>query len=66
MILLMAILYTRRELFELFAVAFVKLVVLADFTPEGIGMVHVVNMRQLMNNNVVAERLWDFHKADIE
>lgn len=39
---------------------------LTDFAPKSVGMVHVINMRELVDNDIVAERLWYFHEADIE
>lgn len=45
---------------------FVAGVVLADLAPEGIGMIHVVKMGELVDNNIVAQDFWDLHETDIE
>ena len=51
---------------EKLAVAAVVRVVRGDFGPESFGVVHVMNMRELMENDIIAERLRNFHEADIE
>lgn len=56
----------RRELLELFAMLFVAGIMFADFCPKGGRVVHMVEVGELMNNDVIAERLGDLHEADIE
>lgn len=45
---------------------FVTGVVATNFSPKGVGMVHVVEMSEFMNDDVIAERLGDLHEADVE
>ena len=44
----MFILYTGRKTLELTAVALVVWVVGTDFGPEGVGMVHVIDVGELV------------------
>ena len=41
-------------------------VVRGDFGPESVGVIHVINMGEFVQDDVVAEWLGDFHEADIE
>ena len=38
----------------------------ADFGPESSGVIHVASVGELVEDDIVAERLWELHKADIE
>ena len=44
----MLLLYTGRKALELTAVALVVWVMLADLGPEGVGMVHVIDVGELV------------------
>ena len=54
------------EHFEAFAMAFVVGVVGGDFGPEGGGMVHVIDVGEFVEDDVVAEGWGEFHEADVE
>ena len=45
---------------------FVIFVVGADFGPKSLGMIHVVEMGELVQDYVVAKWFGDVHEADIE
>ena len=53
-------------MFEKLTVAAIVWIVRGDLGPEGVGVVHVINMRELMEDDVIAEWFRDFHEADIE
>lgn len=55
-----------REGFELAAMFFVSGVVGADFCPEGGGVVHVVEVGELVQNYIIAQDFGDLHKPDIK
>lgn len=59
-------LYSRGEDFELLAVVFVTGVVGGDFGPEGVGVVEMIEVGELVKDDVVAERFGDVHEADVE
>ena len=50
----------------LFAVALVKRIVRTNLSPKLGGMVHMVNMGELVNNYVIAKWFRHFHEANIE
>ena len=56
----------RREKLEVFAMFFVVSVVEGDFFPESGRVIHVVDVGEFVNDNVVAKRFWDVHESDIE
>jgi hypothetical protein len=39
---------------------------LANFTPKGVRMVHVIDVGEFVNDDVIAERFGYFHEADIK
>lgn len=45
---------------------FVAGVMTADFAPESVGVVHMVEMGEFMDNDVVAQDFRNLHKANIE
>ncbi len=54
------------EFFELLAMLFIAGVVSGDFGPKSGGMIEVIKMGELMEDDIVAKRLGDLHEADIE
>ena len=48
------------------AVGLIIRVVGTNFSPKGGGVVHVVEMGELVQDDVVAQRLGGVHEADIE
>ena len=58
--------YSRRESFEFLAVLFVAGIVFSDFCPEIGRVVHMIKMRKLVKDDVVAQRFWYLHETDIE
>lgn len=62
----MIVLETRAIHLELFLVRFVVFVVRCNFGPKGAGMIHMVEMSEFVQDNVIAKRLWDFHEADVK
>ena len=53
-------------MFEKLTVATIVWIVLGDLAPDGFGMVHMINMGEFVENDVIAEWFRDFHEADIE
>lgn len=54
------------ESFELAAVFFVTGVVVGDFSPEGVGVVEMIEVGEFVEDDIVAERLGDVHETDVE
>ena len=46
--------------------AFVAGVVRFDFGPESCGMIHVVDVSEFMQDDVIAKWLGDFHETNIK
>ncbi len=59
-------LYPWIKTLQFFAVVFVVGVVGGNFGPKSGGMIHMVQMGELVENDIVAEDFGDLHEADIE
>ena len=55
------ILYSGRKGFELAAVFFVARVVLADFVPKLWRVVHVIEVGEFMQHDIITQNFWHLH-----
>ena len=55
------VLYSGRKGFELAAVFFVARVALADFVPKLWRVVHVVEVGEFMQNDIITQNFWYLH-----
>ena len=54
------------KVFEFMTMFFVSGIMFGNFGPESGRVVHVVEVGEFMNNNVIAEDFGDLHQANIE
>lgn len=54
------------KVFEFMTMFFVSGIMFGNFGPESGRVIHVVEVGEFMNNNVIAEDFGDLHKTDVK